>query len=110
MEWVLYTIIGILTTLLGASVYYNLKFGRIILNIQDSVEESLDVLDERYEEISKICKMDLYYDSPEVKRVHRSLEVSRESVLHVASILCNGFNNSVSTYSDERDPDDVSEG
>ena len=110
MVWVLYTIIGVLASLLGLSIYYNLKFGRIILNIQDSVEESLDVLDERYKDISKICQIELWADSPEIRRVHKSLKDSRDEVLRIADVLCGGLQDPTTQASNEEDSDDIDEG
>ena len=45
---------GIVTVMLGISAYYNYKFGRSLIRMEDALEESLDKLDERYESISKV--------------------------------------------------------
>lgn len=58
-----------------------------ILRVQDAIEESLDVLDKRYESISKILKIPLFYDSPEIKRAVDDIRKSREAVLYVANQL-----------------------
>ncbi len=58
-----------------------------ILRIQDAVEESLDVLDNRYESITKILKIPLFYDSPEIKRAVNDISKSREAILYVANQL-----------------------
>jgi hypothetical protein len=58
-----------------------------ILRIQDAVEESLDVLDTRYESISKILKIPLFYDSPEIKRAVNDISKSRDAILYVANQL-----------------------
>jgi hypothetical protein len=59
----------------------------IIFRVQDAIEESLDVLDKRYESISKILKIPLFYDSPEIKRAVDDIRKSREAVLYVANQL-----------------------
>ena len=47
-------IIIILCILLGIAVYFCLKFAMIIINTQEVIEESLDILDEKYAKISEI--------------------------------------------------------
>ena len=42
----------LLLILLVMSIRYNLRFGRIIIEIEDAIEESLDVLDTQYNSIS----------------------------------------------------------
>ena len=59
----------------------------IILRVQDSVEETLDILDERYESISKILEIPLYNDSPEIRKIHKDLERCRDAVLFIANRL-----------------------
>lgn len=59
----------------------------IILRVQDAIEESLDVLDKRYESISKILNIPLFYDSPEIKRAVDDVRKSREAILYVANQL-----------------------
>ena len=73
--------------LLVVSLYYNIKFGIIILRVQDSIEESLDVMDERYASISQILKIPIYYDSPEIRTVLRDIEQTRDSILYIANQL-----------------------
>ena len=86
--WV-WIILCIISLLLAISIYYNYKFAMIILGIQDSVEDSLDVLDERYASISRILEIPIFYDSNEVRQVLKDIEASRESILQVARQLTN---------------------
>ena len=85
--WALWTIIAVLTCLLGISIYLNVKLGRIVLTVQDTVEDSLDVLDERYASMSKILEIPLFYDSAEVRGVVEDIRATRESILDVARAL-----------------------
>ena len=78
---------GALFVLLGISVYFNIKLGITVLRIQDSVEETLDILDERYESISKILEIPLYNDSPEIRKIHKDIELCRDAVLFIANRL-----------------------
>ena len=80
------------TVLLIVSIYYNVRFGIKILNMQDSIEETLDILDEREESISKVLEIPLFYDSPEIKRVHGDIKRSRQAILKVANVLVDSVN------------------
>lgn len=87
MTYVLLGIIAIESVLLGFLGYQTLKFGRILLDIQDAIESSLDVLDKRYASISKVLQIPLFYDSPEIKRVYEDVKASRDSILYVANLM-----------------------
>ena len=80
-------IIILLSVLTTVGVYFSVRFGLVILRVQDSIEESLDVLDERYESISKILEVPLFYDSPEIRKVVDDIKVSRNSILESANSL-----------------------
>ncbi len=69
------------------SIYYNYKFARIILKIEDAVEQSLDNLDEKYASIQKVLDTPLFFDSPQVRQVIQDITESRNAVLHVANQL-----------------------
>ena len=82
------TVIIILLSVLSAvGVYFSVRFGLVMLKVQDSIEESLDVLDERYESISKVLEIPLFYDSPEIRKVVADLKSTRESILLIANSL-----------------------
>jgi len=72
-------------------LYFNYKFGRTIIDIQESVEESLDVLDQRYDSMSQILEKPVFFDSLEVRQVIEDIKSSRDSVLYVANILVGPF-------------------
>ena len=72
-----------------ASVYLNIKMGITILNIEDSIVDCLDVLDERYSSMSKVLEIPVFFDSTEVRQVIDDIRVSRNSVLVVANSLKN---------------------
>lgn len=69
------------------TTYYCIKFARSILVVTESIELALDVLDERYQSISKILKIPIFYDSSEVRQVLEDIGKSRDAILRVASIL-----------------------
>lgn len=80
-------LLSIVTIALIASLYYNYKLGLTMLRVQDAIEESLDTLDKRYNSISKILKVPLFYDSPEIKRAVEDIKKSRAAILYVANQL-----------------------
>ena len=80
--WVLFSVTLILLLI---SCVYNYRFARIILNIEDSIAECLDKLDEKYDSISKILEIPLFYDSPQIRSVIKDIQESRDSLLFVAN-------------------------
>ena len=60
-------IISSLVVLLIIAVYYSIKFALIIIRMQDAIENSLDIIDEKYSSISNVLEIPLFYDSPEIK-------------------------------------------
>ena len=53
--------------------------------MEDALEQSLDVLDERYESISQILQIDLFYDSPQIRQVVSDIKQCQDSILLVAN-------------------------
>ena len=78
------TLLGVL---LSVSVYFNVKHGMIILRMQDSIEECLDELDKKYQSMSQILDIPIFFDSVEIRQVISDIEKSRDSVLKVANRL-----------------------
>jgi hypothetical protein len=87
MIWILLFIIALETVAFIAVSVFAYRAATIILRVQDAIEESLDVLDKRYESISKIMKIPLFYDSPEIKRAVEDIGKSRDAILYVANQL-----------------------
>ena len=98
-EIILLMISAILFLLLCASFYYNFKFGIIILNLQESIEESLDILDEKYSSISKILETPVFFDSLEVRSVLDDIGRSRDAILYIAGRLSSDINDDSSKIS-----------
>lgn len=76
---------GVLFLLLCISLYYNYRFASILLKVEDSLELSLNQLDQRYSSISKILEIPLFYDSPQIRQVVEDIRASRDSILQVAN-------------------------
>ncbi len=99
-------IIILLFVLAAVGVYFSIRFGLVILKVQDSIEESLDVLDERYESISKVLEIPLFYDSPEIRQVVNDLKATRESILVIANSLGASIDSEIETDEEEEIDDE----
>lgn len=73
------------TVLLGISLFYNYKFGRTLIRMEDALEESLDKLDQRYVSISQVLEIPLFYDSPQIRQVVSDIKECQDSILFVAN-------------------------
>lgn len=83
-------------------LYFCIKFALIILKMQEAIENSLDIIDQKYNSISKILEIPIFFDSPEIKRVLRELEDARNSLIYVANELTNSnIEDDVKTYDNE---------
>ena len=91
LEIFLVILSGLLFVSTCVLTFYVAKFGITILKVEDAVEECLDVLDERYESISKVLEIPLFDDSPQVKSVCRDIKRSRDEILTVANLLTGGI-------------------
>lgn len=80
-------VILFLSFFLILSLYYNYKFAKIILNIEDAIEGSLDVLDEKYSRFQKILDTPLFFDSPQVRQVIEDITDTRNTILLIAKNL-----------------------
>ena len=76
--------VAVLVPVCCVSLYFNYRFAKILLKMEDSLEEALGVLDQRERAISKILEIPLFYDSPQIRQVVDDIRVSRDSILKVA--------------------------
>ena len=65
------------------------QFSVIILNMESAVEESLDILNERYGSIFEITQRPVFFDSVEVRQVISDIKKCHDAVLIVANKLTN---------------------
>lgn len=75
----------ILCLCLSISLYYVVKFSLIILRMEDSIEESLDIIDERYRSISSVLEIPIFYDSPQIRQVVNDIKITRDTLLLIAN-------------------------
>ena len=74
-----------LLVLLVISLRFNYKLGVTILDVQDTIEDSLDELDSRYASMSEILERPIFFDSVEIRQVVSDISRCRDSVLRVAA-------------------------
>ena len=81
---ILCIIFFVLTVFFG---YFCIKFALIIINTQETVEECLSIIDEKYTKIVNILEIPLFFDSPEIKRMLSELKDVKLSILYIANKL-----------------------
>lgn len=81
------TVIFIETCIIIVSTYFAFSFARRLISVADSIEASLDIMDERYESISEILQIPLFNDSQQIRQVLSDIGACREAILHVANLL-----------------------
>jgi len=87
IETFLVFFIIVLLLCLAWSIYLNVKLGVTILKFEDSLEDCLDIIDERYASISRVLEIPIFFDSVEVRQVVSDIMATRESLLTIASKL-----------------------
>jgi hypothetical protein len=73
------------------AILFLIRFGTIILSYQDSLEEALGIIDDKYKSISSICERPLFSDSQEVREVLSHIKATRDSLHQVAFSLTENF-------------------
>lgn len=99
-------LIVILTAAVGFFAYKAYMFGRIILNVQDAIEESLEVLDVRFQSISEILQKPVFFDSVEVRQVIEEIGVTRDAILYIANKIENSQKVSLDDKNDNEEKED----
>jgi hypothetical protein len=77
----------VLISFLVFLVYKLYRFSMLILKIEESVEDCLDILNERYKSVSKILQKEIFFDSVEVRQVIAEIKASQVAILIVANVL-----------------------
>ena len=85
MMWVLSIYSLLISVTLIVSAYYNYKFGRALIRMEDALEDSIEKLDDRYNSIAKILEIPLFSDSPQVRQVVADIKECQRSILFVAN-------------------------
>jgi hypothetical protein len=81
-------ILSIISCLLFVSTvffaYHAYRFAKMVLSIQDAIEESLELMNARIASVSRVLEIPLFYDSPEIRKVHEDLKASKDAIMKVA--------------------------
>jgi|TARA_Y100000385_G_C13007317_1_gene600030 hypothetical protein len=77
-------VLVVVVCLLAYKLY---QFSLIILRLEESIEDCLDVLDEKYLSISKVLEKEVFFDSVEVRQVMADIIESQDAILTVANTL-----------------------
>lgn len=87
LEIVLFVFLIVAVALLVFTMRFAYRMSLIVIDVEDAVEASLDVLDEHYNSMSKILEKPVFFDSMEVRQVIEDISRSRDAVLWVANSL-----------------------
>ena len=87
LEITLLIAVVILSAATIAGAFFAVKFGLLILRLEDALEDCLDILDVRYDSISSVLEIPLFHDSPEIRRVVQDMQASRAAILQIANIM-----------------------
>jgi len=82
-----YVLIAVLVLISAFSLYFCIKFALIIINMQEAIEESLDVIDEKYNNLSRILEIPLFHNNTEIKNVIKEVRETRDVLLYIANQL-----------------------
>ena len=83
------------------SLYKLFKFSMLLINLEDTLEECLDILDERYKSMSEILEIPVFFDSTEIRRVVNDIRTSRDSLVVVANKLTASYGRQIGTKENE---------
>ena len=81
-----YALVALICFLL-VSIYYCIKFAVIIIRMQEVIEDSLDIIDEKYNNLSKILEIPIFYNNTEVKNAIKEVQETRDVLLYIANQL-----------------------
>ena len=82
---ILMSIIFLLIIVVVLLLYKLYQFSIFILEIEDSIEESIDILNEMYVSINKILQKEIFFDSVEVRQVLADIRASQDAIVEVAN-------------------------
>ena len=83
-------LIGLCCLLLTLSILLAWKlyqFSIVLMDIEDAIEESLDILNERYGKMNEVLEKPVFFDSVEVRQVIADIRACHRAILIVANKL-----------------------
>lgn len=86
-EQIYITCICILLAFVFFLSYKLYQFSLLILGVESAIEDSLDILNERYAKINEIAEKPIFFDSVEVRQVIAEIKASHDAILLIANRL-----------------------
>ena len=83
-------LIGLCCLLLSLSIFLGWKlyqFSIVIIDVEDALEESLDILNEKYGKMNEVLEKPVFFDSVEVRQVISDIRECHRAVLIIANKL-----------------------
>ena len=87
IDLIFFVVSLITSALLVLSVKKNIELVEKLENLSESIEESIDVLQEQYEVIEKKTKIEVFSDEPVVRELIEDMRIAKNSVIKAAKIL-----------------------
>ena len=69
------------------SSYYAIKFGLLLLKIEDEINDSLDEIDETFNIFNEILQKPIFFDSVEVRQCVNEIKRTRHMIVRIANRL-----------------------
>ena len=92
---ILIVVIIVLSLLFSISFYYMVKFGLLLLKLEDVIEESLDDLEKSEKAMLEILKKDIFFDSVEVRSCIAEIKNTMLTINKIALRLTSIDNNNL---------------
>ena len=80
-------LISVLSILLLFFAYFCIKFALIIIKMQEELEYALDEIDKKYNRITEILDIPVFFDSPEIRRLLLEIKDIKVVILEVSARL-----------------------
>ena len=83
-------LIGLCCLLFALCVFLGWKlyqFSVIIIGVEDAIEDSLDILNQRYSSMNEVLQKPVFFDSLEVRQVISDIRECHSSILVIANKL-----------------------
>ena len=104
-------ILTVCVVILAASLLFTLyklfRFSMILISLEDSIEECLDLLDQKYKSMSEILEIPIFFDSTEIRRVVNEIRLSREALVVVANKLTESYGRKIEIKEDNQTSQEV---
>ena len=83
-------LIGLCCLLLSLSIFLGWKlyqFSIVIIDVEDAIEESLDILNNKYSSMNEVLKKPVFFDSVEIRQVIADIRDCHGAILSIANKL-----------------------